>query len=80
MDHTVEPKWNRSDGYQVSRFRIYQQNTLSASFRSGIDAGVKLRPSDEELKDIGPGFQQRWKAYFANAPDKPILWTGIGAL
>lgn len=58
----------------------WNQNGTGLMATNGIDAGVKLRPSDEELKDIGPGFQQRWKAYFANAPDKPILWTGIGAL
>ncbi|KAF7424160.1 hypothetical protein PC9H_009463 [Pleurotus ostreatus] len=43
---------------------------------NGIDAGVKLRPSVDELKELGPGFQERWKAYFENAPDKPIIWMG----
>ncbi|KAL4261268.1 GMC oxidoreductase family protein [Pleurotus pulmonarius] len=43
---------------------------------NGIDAGVKLRPSVDELRELGPGFQERWKAYFENAPDKPIIWMG----
>ncbi|KAF4597574.1 hypothetical protein EYR40_008036 [Pleurotus pulmonarius] len=43
---------------------------------NGIDAGVKLRPSVDELRELGPGFQERWRAYFENAPDKPIIWMG----
>lgn len=43
---------------------------------SGIDAGIKFRPTLEELKAIGPDFTTRWENYFANAPDKPVLWMG----
>ena len=39
-----------------------------------MDAGVKLRPSAEELKDFGPEFEQRWKEYFADKPDKPVIF------
>lgn len=34
------------------------------------DAGSKLRPTPEELKDMGPAFQELWKRYFEPAPDK----------
>ncbi|PCH43085.1 GMC oxidoreductase [Wolfiporia cocos MD-104 SS10] len=44
---------------------------------SWIDAGIKLRPSPNELKDIGPDFKERWSQYFAAAPDKSILWFGL---
>lgn len=37
---------------------------------------MKLRPTEEELKTIGPDFTARWKEYFVNAPDKPILYIG----
>ncbi|CCM05910.1 uncharacterized protein FIBRA_08148 [Fibroporia radiculosa] len=43
---------------------------------NGIDAGVKLRPDKNELRKIGPDFQQHWMDYFANAPDKPPMWLG----
>jgi alcohol oxidase len=44
---------------------------------NGLDAGVKLRPSAEELNDeLGPQFARRWAEYFANAPDKPVIWMG----
>ncbi|KAH8826569.1 GMC oxidoreductase-domain-containing protein [Flagelloscypha sp. PMI_526] len=42
---------------------------------NGIDAGVKLRPTAQELAQM-PAFSTRWKEYFQNAPDKPVLWMG----
>lgn len=41
---------------------------------SGLDAGIKLRPNEEDLKELGPEFQQRWKEYFADKPDKPVIF------
>ncbi|THH26925.1 hypothetical protein EUX98_g7267 [Antrodiella citrinella] len=41
---------------------------------NGLDAGLKLRPDEEELKAIGPDFTPRWKEYYADAPDKPVLF------
>ena len=40
---------------------------------SGIDSGIKMRPSAEELAAMSPEFDQRWSSYFANAPDKPVM-------
>ncbi|QRV99087.1 GMC oxidoreductase [Ceratobasidium sp. AG-Ba] len=37
------------------------------------DAGGKLRPSPEELKNMGPAFQAVFKQKFEPAPDKPVL-------
>lgn len=39
---------------------------------NGADAGSKLRPTPEELKDMGPAFNEVWKRYFERAPDKPV--------
>ena len=43
---------------------------------SGIDGGVKMRPTPEELEAFGPEFAPRWKEYFLPRPDKPVLWMG----
>ncbi|EGN91908.1 hypothetical protein SERLA73DRAFT_117989 [Serpula lacrymans var. lacrymans S7.3] len=43
---------------------------------NGMDAGIKIRPNAEDLKELGPAFEHRWKTYFANAPDKPVIWIG----
>lgn len=48
--------------------------TASDGGLSGLDAGIKLRPSEEDLKELGPEFEQRWKEYFADKPDKPIMF------
>ncbi|KAF5360054.1 hypothetical protein D9758_007605 [Tetrapyrgos nigripes] len=44
---------------------------------SGMDFAGKIRPTQQELNEMGPEFQQRWKNYFENAPDKPVLWMGV---
>jgi alcohol oxidase len=57
-------------------FYIYHIVRSDRLFDSGIDAGVKLRPSAEELKELGPQFEKQWNEYFADAPDKPVIWIG----
>ncbi|KAH7913539.1 GMC oxidoreductase-domain-containing protein, partial [Hygrophoropsis aurantiaca] len=44
---------------------------------NAIDAGIKLRPTTAELQELGPEFRNRWETYFANAPDKPVIWLGV---
>lgn len=41
-----------------------------------MDAGIKMRPNAEDLKELGPAFEPRWHEYFANSPDKPVIWVG----
>jgi alcohol oxidase len=40
---------------------------------SAIDAGIKMRPTKEELSSMSPEFDHRWRTFFANAPDKPVI-------
>ncbi|KAH9053396.1 alcohol oxidase-like protein [Lactarius vividus] len=49
------------------------------SMHNSIDAGIKWRPKPSEVAELGPEFQKYWDLYFANAPDKPVLWVGIGS-
>ncbi|KAG9100669.1 hypothetical protein FS749_013716 [Ceratobasidium sp. UAMH 11750] len=42
-----------------------------------IDAGSKLRPTPEELKEMGPEFNQVWKDYFEPNPDKPVMLQSV---
>lgn len=44
---------------------------------SGLDAGIKWRPQPPEVAEVGPEFQEYWDSFFANAPDKPVLWFGV---
>ncbi|KAH9033868.1 alcohol oxidase-like protein [Lactarius pseudohatsudake] len=49
------------------------------SMHNSLDAGIKWRPKPSEVAELGPEFQEYWDSYFANAPDKPVLWMGIGS-
>lgn len=39
---------------------------------SGVEAGVKFRPTEAELKVLGPCFKSRWESFYETQPDKPI--------
>lgn len=51
-------------------------NTSHIWSHSGIDAGIKHRPNEKDLKIIGPTFTERWNSFFSDAPDKPVMWIG----
>ncbi|KAI0260664.1 alcohol oxidase [Gloeopeniophorella convolvens] len=42
-----------------------------------IDAGFKIRPTEEELKEMGPEFNELWNRYFKDKPDKPVMFGSI---
>lgn len=47
------------------------------SFSSGLDGGIKMRPSSAELEAFGPEFKKRWGHEFKDKPDKPVLGHAI---
>ncbi|GAA6044955.1 hypothetical protein JCM8097_000629, partial [Rhodosporidiobolus ruineniae] len=42
-----------------------------------IDAGFKLRPTEEELKEMGPEFNKFYDEYFRDKPDKPVMFSSV---
>ncbi|KAG6868179.1 hypothetical protein C0993_006616 [Termitomyces sp. T159_Od127] len=44
---------------------------------NAIDAGFKIRPTEEELKEMGPEFNELWNKYFKDKPDKPVMFGSI---
>ncbi|KAK0206150.1 GMC oxidoreductase-domain-containing protein [Desarmillaria ectypa] len=44
---------------------------------NAIDAGFKIRPTEEELKEMGPEFNELWNRYFKDKPDKPVMFGSI---
>lgn len=48
---------------------------------NGIDAGVKIRPTESELASMRswptPDFQRGWDSYFKNKPDKPVMHYSV---
>lgn len=49
--------------------------------QSGIEAGVKVRPTEEELKQIDSWpcheFRTGWDNYFKDKPDKPVMHYSV---
>jgi len=37
------------------------------------DVGMRYRPTEEEVKSMGPEWVKVWKEYFAAKPDRPLL-------
>jgi hypothetical protein len=65
----------RSSRTQVRFLKTLLHQSLKPAL-SGLDAGIKMRPTPQDLKELGPAFEHRWKTYFENAPDKPVIWVG----
>ncbi|KAA1473388.1 alcohol oxidase-like protein [Dentipellis sp. KUC8613] len=47
---------------------------------NGIDAAVKIRPSEQELSEIGPEFRKVWDRDYTHLPDKPVVLFGVMAM
>ncbi|KAI9453456.1 alcohol oxidase-like protein [Lactarius psammicola] len=47
--------------------------------QNSVDTGIKWRPKSSEVAEIGPEFQEYWDSHFANVPDKPVMWIGLGS-
>ncbi|KAI9843746.1 MAG: Alternative oxidase, mitochondrial precursor [Sclerophora amabilis] len=64
--------------------RVFDQwntNGTGPLATNGIEAGVKIRPTQEELKDMErwptPDFRSGWDSYFKNKPDKPVMHYSV---
>lgn len=58
---------------QKEIFDQWNLNGTGPLATNGIDAGVKIRPTEKELQEMGPEFRQGWDSYFKNKPDKPVM-------
>ncbi|MCJ1444887.1 MAG: Alternative oxidase, mitochondrial precursor [Stictis urceolatum] len=64
--------------------RVFDQwnvNGTGPLATNGIEAGVKIRPTDQELKEFETwptkGFNKGWEDYFKNKPDKPVMHYSV---
>ncbi|GAA5957635.1 hypothetical protein JCM21900_000775 [Sporobolomyces salmonicolor] len=59
-------------------YNEYHINPAKALLASNcIDAGFKLRPTEEELKGMGKEFNEFFDRYFRDKPDKPVMFSSI---
>ncbi|KAG6915105.1 hypothetical protein DXG01_013426 [Tephrocybe rancida] len=76
--HTVDDFLRGDKEAQKELFAEWETSPEKARLSSNaIDAGFKIRPTEEELKELGPEFNELWKTYFKDKPDKPVMFGSI---
>ncbi|KAF8343468.1 GMC oxidoreductase-domain-containing protein, partial [Amanita rubescens] len=50
----------------------WSKNGKGMLAHNAVDAGIKIRPGLEDLRELGSEFDSRWRDFFVPAPDKPI--------
>lgn len=69
---TIDPILNQEPGIMEQLMPQFLQGKGFLTTNT-LDAGSKLRPTAEELKQLGPEFGEVWKKYFEDKPDKVRL-------
>ncbi|KAG1748970.1 GMC oxidoreductase-domain-containing protein [Suillus paluster] len=69
---TMDPLWRGEEGFVQESLVQWNYNGKSLIAQNGLDAKIKWRPDDEELKTMGSAFQPRWKEFFRDRPDKAV--------
>jgi len=68
-------------GVQDRVFNQWNINGTGPLATNGIEAGVKIRPTDEELEEMKswpfPEFNSGWDSYFKDKPDKPVMHYSV---
>ncbi|GMF58685.1 unnamed protein product [[Candida] boidinii] len=62
---------------QKSAFDQWYATGAGPLATNGIEAGVKIRPTEAELATADKAFQQGWESYFENKPDKPLMHYSV---
>lgn len=44
---------------------------------NSCDLAAKLRPTDEEVEQLGPAFQELWNRDFRNKPERPLMLIAV---
>ncbi|KAF9036216.1 GMC oxidoreductase-domain-containing protein [Panaeolus papilionaceus] len=56
--------------------QLWSQSGQGLMAHNGIDAGIKIRPNSQDLEELSPEMQMRWRDFYANSPDRPLLLMG----
>jgi alcohol oxidase len=73
---TLDGLFTGSDEFKAKQDQMWNEEGKGLLAYNGIDSGIKLRPDEEDLKELGPEFKSTWESYFVDAPDKPVIWLG----
>lgn len=65
-------------------FNQWNINGTGPLATNGIDAGVKIRPTEKELAEFKdwpfPEFLTGWDSYFKEKPDKPVMHYSVSTV
>jgi len=73
---TIDPILNQEPGIMEQFMPQFLQGKGFLTTNT-LDAGSKIRPTAEELKQLGPEFGEVWKKYFEDKPDKPVMLQAV---
>jgi len=78
-ESTTSDDFMRGDKETQDKLFAQWENSPEKALLSSnmIDAGFKIRPTEEELKEMGPEFNKLWDTYFKDKPDKPVMFGSI---
>jgi alcohol oxidase len=66
---------------QKAVFEQWNLNGTGPLATNGIEAGVKVRPTEDELRQMDqwscPEFRSGWDSYFKDKPDKPVMHYSV---
>jgi len=51
----------------------FKQSRKGPHSMNFIGGAGRIRPTEEELQEMGPAFRKLWNQYYLNAPDKALL-------
>ncbi|KAJ7187780.1 GMC oxidoreductase-domain-containing protein [Mycena filopes] len=71
---TFDPIYRNDAATWTNALAQWDHNRTGIIASNGVDAAIKMRPTTEELAEIGPEFTARWKSFYASKPDKPLFW------
>ncbi|ANZ75245.1 BA75_03165T0 [Komagataella pastoris] len=82
--YRIKPQYESFDDFvrgdaniQKKVFDQWYANGTGPLATNGIEAGVKIRPTPEELSQMDESFQEGYREYFEDKPDKPVMHYSI---
>ncbi|KAJ7772260.1 GMC oxidoreductase-domain-containing protein [Mycena metata] len=74
---TMNKLWRKDPATWETAMEQWDKDGSGLFGTSGLEVAVKLRPTADELADLGPDFLPVWNESFRDRPDKPIIWLSM---
>jgi hypothetical protein len=68
------------DGLMSGRMSPEEAAKIGLLGFNGIDTHAKLRPTEEEVKSLGPKFQEAWNRDYRDKPNRPLIMMASAML